>query len=93
MKVTPDIIRHEFIGTEGKVAKSRNHDYVGIRGKIIDETRNTFTISQKGERKVIVKDATVFHFRFSDGTVVEIDGKLLIGKPEDRIKKHMRRLW
>jgi len=93
MKVTPDIIRYEFIGTEGRVAKSRNPDYVGIRGKIIDETRNTFTISHKGERKIIVKDSTVFHFRFSDGTVVEIDGKLLIGRPEGRIKKHMRRLW
>jgi len=93
MKVTPDIIRLEFIGTEAKIAKSRNLGYVGISGKIIDETRNTFTILEQGRRKIVVKDSSVFHFKFSDGTIVEINGKLLTGRPEDRLKKNIRRLW
>lgn len=93
MKVTPDIIRSEFIGTEVKVAKSKHRDYIGIYGKIIDETRKTFTISHEGEKKIVLKDSAVFHFKFSDGTIVEIDGNLLTGKPEDRLKKHVRRLW
>lgn len=93
MKVTPDIIRYELIGTEAKIAKSTNRSYIGIRGKVINETRNTFMILHNGERKMIVKDASIFHFKFSDGTVVEIDGKLLVGRPEDRIKKRVRRLW
>ncbi|MBS7607947.1 MAG: ribonuclease P protein component 1 [Candidatus Bathyarchaeia archaeon] len=93
MKVTPDIIRCEFIGTEAKVAKSTNPSCVGIRGKVIDETKNTFTILHNGERKMVIKDTSVFHFKFSDGTVVEIDGKLLLGRPEDRLKKRVRRLW
>lgn len=93
MKVTPEIIRYEFIGTEAKVAKSSNQSCVGIKGKVIDETRNTFTIIHNGERKMIVKNTSIFHFKFSDGTVVEIDGKLLVGRPEDRLKKHVRRLW
>lgn len=93
MKVTPDIIRYEFIGTEAKIAKSKNRDCRGIRGKIIDETRNTFTIFQEKETRKIIKDSSVFHFKFFDGTVVEIDGKLLIGRPEDRLKKRIKRLW
>ncbi|MEM2947244.1 MAG: ribonuclease P protein component 1 [Candidatus Bathyarchaeia archaeon] len=93
MKVTPEIIRCEFIGTEAKVAWSTHRGYVGLRGKIINETRNTFTILHKGERKIVVKGSSVFHFKFSDGTVVEIDGKLLVGRPEDRLKKRVRRLW
>jgi ribonuclease P protein subunit POP4 len=93
MKVTPNIIRCEFIGTEAEVAKSKHQGYVGISGKIIDETRNTFVILYKGERKRIIKDSAVFHFKFSDGTIVEIDGKLLTGRPENRIKKRVRRLW
>ncbi len=93
MKVTPDIIRYEFIGTEAKVAKSRHPDYVGISGKIIDETQNKFTILHERKRKNVIKDSAVFHFRFSDGTIVEIDGKLLVGRPEDRLKKRIRRLW
>jgi ribonuclease P protein subunit POP4 len=93
MRVTPDIIRDEFIGTEAKIAKSRHADYVGLSGKVIDETRNTFTILHEGKRKKIIKNSAVFHFKFSDGTVVEIDGKLLLGRPEDRLKKRVRRLW
>ncbi len=93
MKVTPDIIRSEFVGTKVKVAKSKHPNYVGISGKIVDETRNTFTIIQKGERKIVVKDSAVFHFNFADGTTIEINGKLLAGKPEDRLKKRIRRLW
>jgi ribonuclease P protein subunit POP4 len=93
MKVTPDVIRYEFIGTEAEVSKSTYPGYVGISGKIIDETRNTLTILHEGKRKIVVKDSAVFHFKFSDGTIVEIDGKILVGRPEDRLKKHVRRLW
>jgi ribonuclease P protein subunit POP4 len=93
MNVTPDIIRCELIGTEAKVAKSRHNCNVGLSGKVMDETRNTFTILHEGKRKTLLKETSVFDFRFSDGTVVEIDGKLLVGRPEDRLKKHIRRLW
>jgi ribonuclease P protein subunit POP4 len=93
MKVTPDIIRSEFIGAEGKIAKSRHSGYVGISGEVINETKNTFTILQEGKAKSVIKDSAVFRFKFSDGTIVEIDGKLLVGKPEDRLKKNVKRLW
>ncbi len=93
MKVTSDIIRHEFIGTEGKITKSHNASYVGIHGKVIDETKNTFTILHEGKPKKVVKNVAVFNFKFSDGTVVEIDGRLLVGRPEVRLKKTVKRLW
>jgi ribonuclease P protein subunit POP4 len=60
---------------------------------VIDETRNTFTILQGNERKKIVKEVSTFQFKFPDGTIVEIDGVLLVGRPEDRLKKQVRRLW
>ena len=93
MKVTPDIIRHEFVGTEGKIAKSHHASYVGIRGKVIDETKNTFTILHKGKPKSVIKNSAVFNFKFSDGTIVEVDGRLLVGRSEDRLKKSVKRLW
>ncbi|MCW4018047.1 MAG: ribonuclease P protein subunit [Candidatus Bathyarchaeota archaeon] len=93
MKVTPDIVREEFIGTTGTVASSPHAGYLSIRGPVLGETRNTFLIQQDGKTKSIIKDQAVFHFQFSDGTVVEIDGKLLVGKPEDRLKKSIKRLW
>lgn len=93
MKVTPDIIRGEFIGAEGKIAKSPHSGYLGLVGEVINETKNTFTILHAGKAKNVVKEGAVFHFKFSDGTIVEIDGKLLMGRPEDRLKKSIKRLW
>jgi ribonuclease P protein subunit POP4 len=93
MKATPSIVQHEFIGLEATVVKSHNLAAVGISGKVINETRNTFTILQNDAQKVVVKDTSVFHFVLPDGTVVEIDGKVIMGRAEDRIRKHPRRLW
>jgi ribonuclease P protein subunit POP4 len=93
VKVTSDIIRDEFVGTQAKITKSKDPNYVDVSGKIVDETRNTFTLLSKGKRKTVVKNLAVFNFGFSDGTVVEINGELLMGRPEDRLKKQIRRFW
>jgi len=93
MKVTPDIIRYEFIGIEGKVVQSPHQDYVGLGGRVVGETKNTFTFLQEGQAKSIIKEFSVFNFKFDDGTVVDIDGKLLVGRSEDRLKKSIKRLW
>ncbi len=93
MKITPDIIRHEFIGTKGKIAESPHAGYVGIHGKIIDETKNTFTLLYNDKTRSVIKNSAIFNFKFSDGTIVKIDGRLLIGRPEDRLKKTIKRLW
>ena len=93
MNVTADIVRHELIGTHAKISKSSSSDCIGLSGRVTDETRNTFNILQKGRTKTAIKSDSVFQFRFRDGTVVEIDGKILVGRPEDRVKKVIRRLW
>ena len=93
MKVRPDIICCEFVGVDAEITKSRHQNSVGASGKIIDETRNTFIISSEGKKKVVAKDSSSFRFNFRDGTIVEIHGRLLVGRPEDRLKKNIRRLW
>ena len=93
MKVTPDIIRYEFIGTKCKVAQSLHEGYVGLSGRVIGETRNTFTLLNQGQAKNVIKEFAIFNFTFNDGTVVDVDGKLLVGRPEDRLKKSIKRLW
>ena len=93
MTVTPSIVQHEFIGFETKVVKSSNPDLVGITGKVVDETRNTFTILHDNKEKVVVKEIAVFDFALPDGTIIEMDGKVIMGRPEDRLKKRPRRLW
>ncbi len=93
IKLTSSIVQHEFIGLDVKVVKSSNPHVVGIKGRVVDETRNTLTILHKGKKRTVIKDTAVFDFVMPDGTVVEIDGKVIMGRPEDRIKKRPRRLW
>ncbi|MGD0979497.1 MAG: ribonuclease P protein component 1 [Candidatus Bathyarchaeia archaeon] len=93
MNITPDIIRCEFIGIDVRVARSTHKGNVGICGKVVGETRNTFAILHGGKKKTVAKDSSVFHFEFADRTIVEVNGRLLTGRPEDRLKKSVRRLW
>jgi ribonuclease P protein subunit POP4 len=93
MNITPNIVQHEFIGLETAVVNSSNPAMVGISGRVINETRNTFTIKQDNKMKVIAKDTSIFDFIFTDGTIVEIEGKVIMGRPESRLKKRPRRLW
>lgn len=93
MKITPAILQHELVGLKAKVVRSSNPCYLGICGMVTDETQKTFKILHKGREKVIVKETSVLHFTLSDGSLVEIDGRVLVGRPEDRVKKVTRRRW
>ncbi len=93
MKITPDIIRYELIGTQAKIAQSAHTGYLGLAGPVVAETKNTLTLIHQGQTKSVIKDLAVFDFKFGDGTVVEIDGTLLVGRSEDRLKKSVKRLW
>ena len=93
MRITPAIVQREFIGLDAKVVRSSHPNYVGITGRVIDETRNTLVILHKNEKKTIVKGVAIFHFTMPDGTIVEVDGKAIIGRPENRIKWRIRKRW
>jgi len=93
MKVTPAIVQYELIGLNAKIVKSTNPNYIGIAGRVTDETRNTLTIQHENTEKTIIKNVAVFHFTMPDGTIVEIDGNTILGRPEDRLKKRPKRRW
>ena len=91
--VTPEnILRHELIGLGVKVVNDSNPNNVSITGTIIDESRNTLTIGRGGDaRRVAKKDAT-FHIDLPAGRV-EVKGATLVGRPEDRVKRRVKRRW
>jgi len=93
MKITPAFVQGELIGLNAKVVKSTNPSYINIKGTVIDETRNTLTIRHANEDAVIVKSTSIFHFTTVDGTIVEVYGNVITGRPEDRVKKHLKRRW
>lgn len=84
-----EIAKHELIGLEIEIVESKNRSLVGMKGKITDETRNTITIDGGKSRK-IMKSHVTMKTRIGNKEY-EINGKILVGRPEDRLKK-VRRL-
>ncbi len=99
MPITPNnLIYHEIIGLPvwaypNKGPKSTGSPSVG--GVVVDETRQTVVIETGDkQRKRIIKNTHTFRFTLDqDGkpVVVEVEGNLLWGTPEKRLKK-MRKI-
>ena len=88
MKITPrNILKHELIGLKVEIVESKNRYLKGLNGEIIWETSKMIIIRKNGEIKHIPKNICNFLFYLPDGKKVIVDGNLLVGKPEKRIKK------
>jgi ribonuclease P protein subunit POP4 len=87
-----DVVKHELIGLDVEVTESTNKDAVGVKGRVIDETRNMLVIeTEAGEEKSLVKEQCTFLFTVPEGGKVSIEGRLLVARPEDRIKKKLKK--
>ncbi|MEM2212545.1 MAG: ribonuclease P protein component 1 [Candidatus Nezhaarchaeales archaeon] len=94
MKVTPkNLVRHELIGLKVMVLESQHKGYVGISGLVIDETMNMLYVLHNGSVKALPKRVCTFIFELPDGTQVKVEGSILVGRPEDRVKRPLKRRW
>lgn len=92
MPITPkNLVRHELIGLEVKIKESTDPTLKNLKGRVIDETYNTFKIEVGKKEKIIPKKDCIFIFILPNKTKVQVEGKLLVGRPEDRIKKKFPR--
>lgn len=87
MRTMRNILRHEFIGLMCEVVSSKNKDHIGVKGKVTDETLKTIVIG----KKQIQKKGTKFRVILDDKNKVDIDGNHLLSRPEDRIKKKIKK--
>ncbi len=80
------LARSELIGLDTEVIESENRFNRGLKGKIIDETKNMFIVKTEEGRKSIIKDQCVFEFKLKEKNI-QINGKSLTTRPEERIKQ------
>ena len=85
------MLHHELIGIEIEVLNDNNLENVGIRGKVVDETMKTLVIRGNGTYR-IAKENAIFKFLL-DGITVKVEGKSLIDRPEDRVKRTNKKKW
>jgi len=86
MKAKDILLRGDVIGLSIRIVDSPNKDLVGIEGRVVNEGKNTLEIECEGKVKKVMKKDVVFEVEL-DGSRYRVDGKLLLGGPEDRIKK------
>ena len=90
-RTAENILNHELIGLRCEVTDSTNPYNVGVKGVVIDETMHTLVFSDDEPRR-IVKKGSVFKFNIEKDAVF-VEGNTLEGRPEDRVKKRIRRRW
>ncbi len=78
------LTKGELIGKEVRIAGAKNSHNIGIEGKIVDETRDTIVVLCKGKEKRLMKKNVTVIFNKER---LKVEGKLLTGRPEERIKK------
>jgi ribonuclease P protein subunit POP4 len=77
--------KHELIGLDVEVVAATDPTQERLRGRIVDETRNTLVLEVRGDEKRIPKRGSRFRFEIQGG--VEVDGDEIRFRPEDRVKK------
>lgn len=73
----------ELIGEEIEVIHSKNRSVLGMKGRIVDETKTTIVLAGKGARKVLLKGSIIIKL-LRTGRVIE--GKNIVRRPEERMK-------
>jgi len=74
---------HELIGKEIEVIESKNKSNLHLKGKVIDETKNTLVIQDGDGTKTLMKENIVFRII---GTDLVIKGETINKRPEERTK-------
>jgi len=73
--------------------ESLAESYVGLKGKVVDETYNMLILETPFGEKKVLKSVSKFLFTLPDRRKVMVEGLLLVGRPEERLKKRIRGRW
>ena len=86
--ITPEnILAHEVIGLNATITESTDPAFVGLKGKIVFETKNMISIRSDSKTRQIAKAAAkTIEIQAQSGACF-ISGSSLIARPEDRISR------
>lgn len=74
---------HELIGEEVEIVASTNHSQLGMKGKIVDETKSTLRMRVAGVTKTVLKQTVTLKLTRNNRV---IPGEMLTKRSEDRVK-------
>ncbi len=74
----------ELLGLEVKVKRSTNPSLEGLSGKIVGETMKTISIRTDSGVKTVPKDTSTFEVKLGPGNVVQLEGRDIVKRLEER---------
>ena len=77
------ISEYDLIGQEITITQSKNEEIVGLKGKVIMETKNMITVNTDDGKKNIPKD--ICQFSKNQG-ILETDSTKLSKRPHERME-------
>jgi ribonuclease P protein subunit POP4 len=87
MITAENILAHEVIGLNATIVESTDPSLSCLKGTIVFETRNTFSIRSGGATKQIAKMAAKKIEIQTQSGACFISGSSMIARPEDRISR------
>ncbi len=83
-----NILYSTFIGLPVEIPKCTDTYLQGVKGKVVDETKNMLIIEKSDGKEIkLQKVACIFRFTLDDKTTVDVDGSKICFRPEERPKK------
>ena len=81
-------IHMPFLSRDILIVDSTDPNLVGIKGKVLEETRRTLIVQTQNGEKTFAKDVIQFTLDLEKNV---IDGATVTQRPEDRINRKYRR--
>lgn len=77
-----------FIGLPVEISNSSQRKLMGLKGTVVDETKNLIVIEREDGKEVKVpKVSSVFRFTVDSGEKVDVEGSSIAFRPHERPKK------
>ncbi|MDO8627237.1 MAG: ribonuclease P protein subunit [Candidatus Diapherotrites archaeon] len=80
-----NVLFHELIGLNAEIKKAYDKNKIGLKGKIIFETKNSIILETKNGEKIIGKKEAFIEIDLKDEKK-EIELSKILMRPEDRTK-------
>ena len=84
MITTENIALHELIGLDTEITQSSNVQLIGLKGKIVDETKSMFSLYTENGIKKLPKENSVWRFSFGNNEII-LNGDMLTKRSYERI--------
>ncbi|MGQ0795881.1 MAG: ribonuclease P protein component 1 [Nitrosopumilaceae archaeon] len=84
MITAENLALHEFIGLDVEIIHSSNAQQMGMKGRIVDETKFVLVLSSENEIKKLPKENAVWRF-FLGNNKIDLNGNVISKRSFERL--------